>query len=71
VHDLATIIVAITGLLGAAISAYQAFAKHKKDTISELKADCEMYRQRWLAAEKRNEYLRKKLDDYETKYQNH
>lgn len=67
-HDLATLIVTITGLLGAALSAYQAFDKHKKDTISELKADCEMYRQRWLAAEKRNEYLRKKLDKYETKH---
>lgn len=66
-HEIATVIVAITGLLGAAISAYQAFAKHKKDTISELKADCEMYRQRWLAAEKRNEELKKELDDAEHK----
>jgi hypothetical protein len=67
VHDLATLIVAITGLLGAAISAYQAFAKHKKDTISELKADCEMYRQRWLAAEKLNEELKKELEKCQTR----
>ena len=66
-HDLATLIVAITGLLGAAISAYQAFAKHKKDTISELKADCEMYRQRWLAAEKLNEELKKELEKCQTR----
>jgi hypothetical protein len=67
VHDLATLIVAITGLLGAAISAYQAFAKHKKDTISDLKADCEMYRQRWLAAEKLNEELKKELEKCQTR----
>lgn len=70
-HDMGTIIVAITGLLGAITGAYQVFNKHKKSTIDELKADSEMYRQRWLAAEKRNEELKRKLDDYETKYQNH
>lgn len=70
-HEIATVIVAITGLLGAIGGAYQAFVKHKKDTINELKADSEMYRDRWLAAEKRNEELKKRLDKYETKYQNH
>lgn len=69
-HEIATIIVAITGLLGAITGAYQVFNKHKKSTIDELKADSEMYRKRWLAAERRNEELRKKLDKYETKYQN-
>lgn len=70
-HDIATIIVAITGLLGAIGGAYQAFNRHTKSTVEELKADSEMYRKRWLTAEKKNEELRKKIDKYEAKHQNY
>lgn len=69
-HDMGTIIVAITGLLGAITGAYQVFNKHKKSTIDELKADSEMYRKRWLKAEQKCDKLEKELDKYNAEHKN-
>lgn len=66
-HDLAYLIVAITGLIGTLTAAYNAFIKSKQKTHDEEKQDAELYRRRWLDAEKGNDELRKEVKNLRKK----
>lgn len=72
-HDLGYLISALSTLIGTLYVAYQAWGKNKRDTRNdtiremrsereEQKANTEMYRKRWLEAEKRNDELREELE---------
>ena len=71
-HDWGTIITALGTLIGTLSVAYNTFCNNRKDTfaqtINELKSeidqkqkDAEIYRGKWLDAERGNEDLRKKI----------
>lgn len=82
-HDLGYLASSLGTLIGTLILAYQAWGKNKRNTTQdeirelkserdEQKANAELYRKRWLEAEKgndelkrKNDYLRKKIERYE------
>lgn len=69
-HDLAYLIVAIAGLIGALTTAYKAFTKSKTNKEDKEEQDAELYRTRWLNAEKGNDRLRREVDRLRKKDEN-
>lgn len=75
-NDWGAILTAIGTVLGSWSVIYNTFCNHKKDTfsqtISELRSeieqkqkDAEIYREKWLNAEKGNDELRRKINRLE------
>lgn len=67
-QELANFIGAIAGLIVALTAAYKAFTNFKQknhenqeEDHDELEHDAELYRRRWLDAEKGNDELRRKI----------
>ena len=70
------LITAVGGLISAVTLFYKAFSSSKQNTLTSMLAekdseirqkaeDMELYRQRWLKAEKENDRLKKKLEELE------
>ena len=70
------LITAIGGLISAITLFYKAFSSSKQNTLTSMLAekdseirqkaeDMELYRKRWLEVEKKNDRLKKKLEELE------
>lgn len=70
------LITAVGGLISAITLFYKAFSSSKQNTLTSMLAekdreikqkaeDMELYRQRWLKVEKKNDQLKKKLEELE------
>lgn len=70
------LITAVGGLISAVTLFYKAFSSSKQNTLTSMLAekdreikqkaeDMELYRQRWLKVEKKNDQLKKKLEELE------
>ena len=68
------LITAIGGLISAITLFYKAFSSNKQNTLTNMLAekdreikqkaeDMELYRKRWLKVEKKNDRLKKKLEE--------
>lgn len=70
------LITAVGGLISAITLFYKAFSSSKQNTLTSMLAekdseirqkaeDMELYRKRWLKVEKKNDRLKKKLEELE------
>ena len=70
------LITAVGGLISAITLFYKAFSSSKQNTLTSMLAekdneirqkaeDMELYRKRWLEVEKKNDRLKKKLEELE------
>ena len=70
------LLTAVGGLISAITLFYKAFSSSKQNTLTSMLAekdreikqkaeDMELYRQRWLKVEKKNDQLKKKLEELE------